>query len=367
MLDAADASAATEAGFDHPEEDARLAFLRSAIPDALRYEVFALLRQAEALSPERPRIGRSRLPAQNVADLTQAPILAFPETTLASIAVRGDRAEVRGYYLGLTGPMAPLPLHLTEFAHYEERYAKSRPFGAFLDMLAGRMLQFFFRAWADSQPASHADRPGDDRFATYLAALSGAMEGATESDAFPARARLHYVPLFAGRRSAGAIEDSLRHLLMTEVTIHAFEPRWRDIAPGDRTRLGIGGGFATLGVDAVAGSRVRQVSDAFRATIRTRSFRDYEAFLPTGRKYAVAADALDAFAPTHLEWRIELELPASELRPARLGGAIALGWTSWLGGKQSVAGDAAPAYRADARLTRKPRKAARHTGGVHHG
>ena len=54
----------------------------------------------------------------------------------------------------------------------ERRYGHKRPFGRFLDMLAGRMLQFFYRAWADSQPVSHADRPGDDRFGRYLAALS---------------------------------------------------------------------------------------------------------------------------------------------------------------------------------------------------
>jgi hypothetical protein len=38
-----------------------------------------------------------------------------------------------------------------------------------LDLLAGRMLQFFYRAWADSQPAAQADRPADDRFADVIA------------------------------------------------------------------------------------------------------------------------------------------------------------------------------------------------------
>ena len=72
--------------------------------DVTRFEAFALYRLAEARAADRPRIGRSRLPAQNVVDMAQAPTLAFPPSTLASIETRHGRPRVRGYYLGLTGP-----------------------------------------------------------------------------------------------------------------------------------------------------------------------------------------------------------------------------------------------------------------------
>ena len=151
-----------------------LSFLAQAAKAAKRYGVFPLLRGAEARAQDLPRIGTSRLPAQNIVDLNQVPLVSYPGSTLDSIDVKGTRTAVNGYWFGLTGPMGPLPLHLTEFAMNERRYGTKRPFGRFLDVLAGRMLQFFYRAWADSQPAAHADRPGDDRFAKYLAALSGA-------------------------------------------------------------------------------------------------------------------------------------------------------------------------------------------------
>jgi type VI secretion system ImpH/TssG family protein len=224
--------------------------------------------------------------------------------------------------------MGPLPLHLTEFASYERRYSRQRPFNGFLDMLAGRMLQFFYRAWADSQPAVQAERPADDQFAHYLAALSGAEEGAGGRSAFPGRARLHYAGIFASKRSPEALQDALSSLLRTPVRLLEYQPRWRDVEDGDRSRLGKG--FVSLGRDGVLGGKVYGVADAFRIVIKARSLNDFEDFLPSGRRFKVAAEALDAFAPSHLEWDIALELPSSETRPLKLDGRGRLGWTAWL-------------------------------------
>ncbi|HEY7901403.1 MAG TPA: type VI secretion system baseplate subunit TssG [Caulobacteraceae bacterium] len=321
-----------------------LSFLRKIAHEADRYGVFPVLRGAEARAGGRPRIGRSRSPTEDIVELRQTPTLGFAASTLDRIDVRGDRGVVSGYWLGLTGPMGPLPLHLTEFASYERRYASKHPFGRFLDLLAGRMLQFFYRAWADSQPGAQADRPDDDRFAGYLSLLSGAAEGVPANAAFPARARAGYAGAFASRRSPAAIQDVISDLLRTPVKLLEFQPRWRDIENADRTRLG--GDFNQLGGDAVLGGKLWGVSDAFRIVIRTRSLRDYQGFLPTGLKFRVAAEALDALAPSHLEWDIALEIPERAAAPARLDARARLGWTSWLAPKSRGP------LRSDAHLTR---------------
>jgi type VI secretion system protein ImpH len=329
-----------------------LSFFAASAKNARRFGVFSLLRGGEARAQELPRIGTSRLPSQNIVDLNQIPHVAFPDSTLESIEIKGARAAVNGYWLGLTGPMGALPLHLSEFGMNERRYGQKRPFGRFLDVLAGRMLQFFYRAWADSQPAAHADRPADDRFAGYLAAISGAGEDVPGKAAFPARARLHYASLFASHRSAAGIQDALTHLLATPVRVQEFLARWRDIEPGDRSRLGAPGGFNALGSDTVAGSSVRAYTDAFRVVVRARSFSEYESFLPTGLQFKIAAEALDAFTPTHLEWELEVELDEAEARPARLDGRTRMGWTSWM------APTGAGGVRAEARLRRSARRVA---------
>jgi type VI secretion system ImpH/TssG family protein len=304
-----------------------LTFLARGAETVRRWGLFPLVRGAEARAPHLPPVGRAKLPSQNIVDLAQTPSLSFAQTTLDKVEVVRGRARVSGYWLGLTGPMGALPLHLTEFAVYEARYAKTRPFGGWLDLISGRMLQLFYRAWADSQPAASLDR-GEDRFGAWLGGLSGALEGASATSPFPDRARLHYAALYASRRSASAIEGALSHLMGQPVQLLEFQPRWREIEAEDRTR--VGQAFATLGGDAVLGGRIRAASDAFRVVIQARSYRDYKTLLPSGSRFAVAAAALDAFAPSHLEWDIALELREDQIRPARLDGQTQLGWTGWM-------------------------------------
>ncbi len=329
-----------------------LSFLAHAAEQAMRWGLFPLVRGAEARATDLPPVGRSRLPSQNIVDLAQAPTLGFAGSTLEQVQIVSGRARVRGYWLGLTGPMSPLPIHMTEFAAYEMRYARSQPFGRWLNLLEGRMLQLFYRAWADSQPAAMLDRPADDRFGLYVAQLTGAREGVPAHADFPPNARLHYAAVFASRRSAAAIEDGLSHLMAQPVRLLEFQPRWREIEVEDRSRLG--SDYCSLGADAVLGGRVRSADGAFRVVIRAKNLRDYKTLLPTGTRFAVAAEALDAFAPTHLQWDIALEIEERKITPARLDGQTQLGWTGWVA-KPSKRNR----IRQDARLRRQfPRRRA---------
>ncbi len=337
---------------DRPQSQ-HLGFLADVAREARHYGLFPVVRGAEARAKGLPRAGRARLPSQNVVDLWQVPTMSFPQTTLESVDIKAGRARVGGYWLGLTGPMGPMPTHITEFAFYERSYAKSQPFGRWLDVLAGRMLQLFYRAWADSQPTASADRIGDDRFGDYLAALSGAREGVTERSSFPAQARLHYAGLFAGSRSAAAIEDGLTHLLGQQTRLIEYHARWRHLEPEDVSRLGKS--YATLGSDAVLGGRIRSGADAFRVVIRAKDFADYKSLLPTGTRFQVAAEALDAFKPSHIEWDLELEIEDSKAPPARLDGRTQLGWTGWIKRPESGKRKASSMIRADAHLRRMRR------------
>ena len=327
------------AGTDRSEADDLIDW--SALAEHLpRAGLFAVVRHAEARQAQLPRLGRARRPEQNVVDLAQEPSMGFADRTLAKLEFRYGRPQLRGYWLGLTGPMGPLPSHLTEFAYLERRYAKQRPFGDWLDVLAGRMLQLFYRAWADGQPAAHADR-GDDMFAGWLAALSGAMEGARSDGAFFARARTHYAAVFAGSRSAVAIEDGLSHLLAQPVRVIEYIPRWRAFEPEDRTIPGRA--FATLGSDAVLGRRVYSAGDAFRVVVRARDWPAYLSLLPGGQRFVVASEAIEAFKPTHLEWDLCIEIAECVAPAVRLDGRARLGWSSWL--KRPAAGTATPGRR----------------------
>ena len=336
---------------DRPSSD-HLTFLARAAGEVHRWEPFALLRGVEARARNKPRIGTSRLPAEDIIEIVQDPAPGFAPASFTGISPspRGGMFRVAGRWFGLLGSMGPMPLHLSEYAHWEARYADGHPFARFLDLLARRMQQLFFRAWADGVPAVQADRPDDDRFAGYIAQLSGAAEGAL-ADApgaaaapFPPHVRLAYASLFASRRSAVGIEDALSHVLGSKVHLLEYQPRHREIEPGDRTRLGHS--FTTLGDGVLLGHRVRTVTDAFRIVIHARSAHDYRQLLPGGVRHRVAAAALDAFTPGHLEWDIALDVERADAMPARLDGRTQLGWTSWIRPERG------PEHRRDAHLRR---------------
>ncbi len=324
-----------------------LAFLRRSAATVRRFGFFALLRQAEARAPQLDRIGESRLPRNDVVDLAHSATMEFSGATLDSIEFTPTgRARVYSRFLGLTGPMGALPLHLTEFACYEERYAAQKPFNRFLDVLTNRMLQFFYRAWASSQPAVQADRPDGDRFAGYVAAIAGIKKDQARAD-YPFPAQLHLAGLMASRRSPAVLVDCLSRMLETAVTIREFLPRWRDIEPSDVTRIGATGAFNRLGQDATLGTRVRRIDDAFRVGLCCRDWQHYKQFMPSNPAFAVVRDTLDTMAPPHLEWQLELAIAEDRIEGARLDGSAPLGWSAWLAPRSC------DAWRTDSRLSRR--------------
>jgi len=203
-----------------------LEFLRRAASKPKNFNLFALVRGASARAQEKPEVGTSKQPSQDIVNLRQIPHTQYPAPTLDSISLDGGKVIADGYWLGLTGPMSPMPLHLTEFAMYERRYSKKQPFADFIDLLAGRFLQLFYRVWAVSQPHVQADRPNNDRFADYVNYLSGAGEGADSTSAFSVMSRLHYAALFASRRSAGEFfkfQIALTSKLWRQTYLHSKE------------------------------------------------------------------------------------------------------------------------------------------------
>src|SRR5262249_18379505 len=157
----------------------------------------------------------------------------------------------------------------------------------------------------------------------------------------------------ASHRSAAAVQDALSHLLRTRVRLMEFLPRWRRIEAGDHSRLGGPGGFNAAGPGTLGGRAGRPVAGPFRRVGGGRAFAAHEDFMPTGVQFKIAAEALDAFCPSHLEWELEVELDEQLARPARLDGRTRMGWTSWM----AITG--AGGVRAEARMNRNAVRTAR--------
>lgn len=325
--------------------------------DPQRYEFFAAIRAIERAAVDMPRLGRAFNPAQEAIAVAHNASADFARTTIESFDRRADKPgrapRLRSNHFGLTGAMGPMPFYLTEIVIFERERRGPKPLGDFLDLLTERQLQFFYRAWADSQPCAQADRPADDSFAAQLGAVSGAADlrfVAGDSrpdhrdDGFDAWARLGFAGHFAGLRSASAVADVLSATLATPVRVTESIGRWRDIPRATRSRIGSahpgGGNDNQLGLGATLGRRFFATEWDVRLTLAVPDMAALQALLPGGTGNAMLCECAAAILPQHIEWSARIEIDEARIAPARLqhGPAGArLGQTAWIAPK-GVAG-----------------------------
>ncbi|WP_374945111.1 type VI secretion system baseplate subunit TssG [Sphingomonas sp.] len=316
--------------------------LDDAEANATAWEFFALVRAIEHVSPDAPRIGTALDPADETVDLAHEPSNTFPRTTVAGFDRDRRRPRLRSLHLGLTGPMGPMPLHMTEIAMFERAAKGSNPLGDMLDMVSTRMLQGYYRAWASGNPCAQADRPPDDDFAGFLGAASGAttlrfVSGAEreidDEPGFGDWRRLAYGGHLSGLRSAAAVGDLLGHALERTVGVDESVGRWRDIPREARTRIGRRGAHHQLGTGATLGGRFFAVEWDVAFKVRARSMDDLERLLPGGEVHRLLVEAATAVLPQHIEWHARIEIDEAAIAPARIGrGATGarLGMTGWI-------------------------------------
>lgn len=288
----------------------------------------ALLRRLERDRPDRPRIGRSARLSEEIADLGQDPELAFPDAEFREVdAARPDRhgrTRLRTRVMGPFGAFGPLPLTTTEEAQRWQADGQGG-FVGFADIFSARFLQLFFRAWSDSHAITQHDRPAEDRFAGYVAAVSGTGTPAFRNhDEFPDLARLPLVPVFGGRvRSAARLRQMLALHFGFEVTVEEHVPSWLVFEPDELHGLGQGG---ALGQNSYLGSRVASVSDRICIHLTLPDVDRYRGFLPGGSDNRMLSHLVFWYLGRVLDVDVALRLPPDQIPAAQIGKTTSLGW-----------------------------------------
>jgi len=321
-----------------------------------RFDFFHTLRRLERANPDRARIGDSAARREEFVDLGQTPYLDFPASNISSVDDRDGRLRILVKFLGLLGPQGALPLATTDET-VGWHLMRDDAFPRFLDLLNGRFLQLFFRAWADARPIAQHDRPMEDRFIAYVGSFAGlGSDVFINRDTVPDMAKLSFAGLVApSAKSASRLTRFLQGLFDVRVEIDEFVGTWLSFDPDHCSRLG--GTNAALGHDVLVGSRVFSVEDKIRIRVFVKDFVQYEQFLPseTRNLSEPLADAVFFYIGDELEWEVELAIPAGAVVPAKLGQSGRLGWTSWV----SPNWISAEEYRCDARFDLSERLRAR--------
>ncbi|MDQ2928238.1 MAG: type VI secretion system baseplate subunit TssG [Pseudomonadota bacterium] len=327
---------------DKTEQEAALAALFEALVRAPReHDFFAVLRHVESLHPDLPRFGFALRPSQEALRLGQDAELAFAPAALESFDMQArpvPRLGVR--FFGLLGPQGPMPLHFTEYTRERLRFRGDATLARFLDMFHHRLLTLFYRAWAQAQPTVHHDRPGDDRFATWLGASFGSEGEAATPRSLPNQARLFQAGLLGMRsRHPEGLSKLLREYFRVPVRIEQHVAHWMDLDREDRSRLGFSRSrpersavaAPQIGVSTTSGSKWRDRQYKFRLAIGPLTIARYMDFLPGTRTWLRLREWVQQYTGLDLRWDVELALAGSEVPEPRLGRSIRLGVTAWIG------------------------------------
>jgi type VI secretion system protein ImpH len=326
------------------------------------YGFYAALRRVEAHWRDKPRLGTARRPVDEPVRLGQAPDLSFAPSSLHAVrpadAYGPPRIEVR--FFGLFGPNGPLPLHLTEHARERLLHHADDTFSRFADLFHHRLLLLFYRAWAQGQPTTSLDRPGDDRFGAFVGSLAGVGTAAYRGrDDAPHHAKLHFAGLLARQvRNADGLASLLSGYLRRRVVVEPYVGTWLALPDSERTGIGragvLGGGAAALGRNTVLGRTVWDRQHHFRLHVGPLDGPAFDSLLPGGSALPAVVALVEQYVGLELGWDLRLRLQAAAVQPTRPGRHGRLGWTSWLGQADR---------RQDAELTLVPGPAMRRALG----
>ena len=298
------------------------------------FDFFRAIRLLENTRPDLPRVGYSLSPAQDAVRFCQNPSLAFAPSTLEGLQQREQSPHWRLFvrFFGLLGPNAPLPPHLTEYAHERILHYGDRTFAEFLNIFNHRLVSFLYRAWACTQKTVDLDRPAEQRFALFVGSFMGiGMEGLQERDTVQDWAKL----FFSGRlacqtRNAEGLEAILHEYFEIPTQIQTFVGRWMTLPPDSVCRMGESPQTGALGVTTILGSRFYDCQLNFRIRLGPMKLADYERLLPSGDAFSRLKAWVINYCGEHFFWDAQFVLEAGEVPGMNLGSFGRLGWTTWL-------------------------------------
>src|SRR3984885_7288660 len=199
-------------------------FLQNLEAEPWRFDYFALLRHLERTFKDQPRIGDSAAAREEFVRLGQDPFMEFPASNVTRVDHDEEKTlKVFVRFLGLLGPQGALPFATTEEA-YHYVLAQDDAFPRFLDLFNHRFIQLFFRAWADSRPIVHHDRPDADRFVAYIGSAIGVGSKPYQNlDSVPDAAKLGFAGLLGAQaKSASRLAGAVCGLFKVEAEVEEF-------------------------------------------------------------------------------------------------------------------------------------------------
>ncbi|HVC57223.1 MAG TPA: type VI secretion system baseplate subunit TssG [Stellaceae bacterium] len=327
----------------HVALDARAVDARLAAQPR-RFGFFQAVRLIEARAGRPNRTGRrgSSLvgeeaePQQRAVIFRAAAHLSYPESEIHGLDLLSDPPQMDVNLIGLTGPVGVLPQHYSVVLANELRH-RNLALRDFFDLFNHRLIAFFYRAWVKYRVPISVERDGtrgNDGATQMLRALVGfATDRLAERSRIGQHSLLHYAGLLGHLpRNAASLQQLLIDYFGLPVRIEQFRARWLPLPPEQRSRVGLRGRFAGLGVDAALGESFCDMQGNFAILIGPIGYGEFLQFMPESAKLDELAALTRLYVDPQLGFRVELVLARREIPRLHLAVAAPprLGWNTWL-------------------------------------
>jgi type VI secretion system protein ImpH len=299
------------------------------------FSFFKAVSLLESLLPVESSLGQTLEPNQEAVRFSVKPSLAFPGSDISKLeqSEDGRPAKMEVTFMGLIGPAGVLPHWYTELV-VERIWQKDHSLAGFLNIFHHRLITLFYLAWKKYRFEASYLPDARDRLSHCLLSLAGlGTAGLIERIGLPAESLVFYSGLLSRSiPSALAIASAVEYFAGTQVNIEQFIERMLPISPEDQTRLGAAN--CRLGVDAVAGTFIRECTTKFRVNLGPVGYEDFLRFLPTGDLLHPIFALVRCMVGIEYEFDITVFLKRDEVPPCILGEetttAPRLGWSTWV-------------------------------------
>ncbi len=311
-----------------------------------KFDFFQAVRLLERIGNVPGTLGRDA-PRREVVRFAARQSLAFPASAIHDLRREPDAGSPRSStpptrsvmtvaFLGLTGPKGILPVHYTVELRSRLR-AGDQLTADFFDLFNHRLISLFYRAGEKYRVASDgAGGPDRQTFANALMALIGlGPEGGANRDrlSFDDRRLLLQAGLFTRQvRTAEGLAALIAGTIGIEAEVRQFVPRWVEIGPEFRSRIGPGGRNNVVGQSCVIGRRYLDTQGKFRLRIGPMTYSQFQRLLPGTATFKELVELTRLYVGPEFVFDVELILRADEVPRSRLGDGTerpALGRYTW--------------------------------------
>jgi type VI secretion system protein ImpH len=300
-----------------------------------RFGFFQAVRLLERIYADHDPVGQDSDASREVVRFRTRQTLSFPACEIHELKSEtetdGTPPEMMVSFMGLTGPLGPLPHQYTELVMDRARY-RDTALWSFLDIFNHRLISLFYRVWEKYHFPVSYERTGEDQFTAFLFDLVGMGTNFLRHRlSFKDQSLIFYSGLISQRpHSATAIRAIIGDFFSVPTEIRQFAGEWLKL--GDNvTRLGSAN--SQLGLSTVAGDRVWSDQSNFTVRVGPMSLKKFTSFIPTGVSFKPLSEMVRLLVGLEFEFSVQLVLERDEVPLCTLGGLTngpRLGWTSWL-------------------------------------